>query len=389
MDRCSALTVTGHEDFAFVRSLGNPEKALLNLSMTTATANAAIEAPLKYALENGITEDEIQDIVNFAWSAGHADRATELSRLVARHRGFDLPETSIVKLSDHETLVRDTAPNSTGVPIVLLHALTYDGSMWGAIYPSLSKAARVIMYDIRGFGFARDAPLTTSIDQLADDLNSLLDSLNIVSISQGLSSQAQMSQLFQPVSHANPPQSQADICGISYGGVIAQTFALRHPSSTRSVAVLGSLPKGSPILLDRAATAEAYGMESLVSPTLTRWFSADAIASNPWQVRYGRTCIRRAKVENWAAAWRHMASFDVVDRLAEIKVPVLAVAGAKDVSTPPPLLKLIAERTRGKYVELPEGTHMMNLEQAEEVVEVLTDFRHEVDSKVGGVTGEI
>ncbi|KAJ9611730.1 hypothetical protein H2200_004914 [Cladophialophora chaetospira] len=354
MDRCSTLTVRGHEDFSLVRSLGDPEKALLNLSMTTATADVALEGPLKLALDNGITEDEIQDIVNFAWIAGHADRAKELSRLVAQHRGFERPATSVVKLGDHETLVRDTAPNSTGVPIVLLRALTYDGSMWRTVYPSLSKASRIIMHDIRGFGFARDAPLTTSIDQVADDLKCLLDRLNV---------------------------PRADIYGLSYGGVIAQTFAVRHAPSTRSIAILGSLPKGSRILLDRAVQAETHGMERLVSPTLTRWFSPATIPCNTWQVRYGRTCIRRTKVEHWAAAWRLMATFDIVDRLPEIKVPVLAVAGAKDVSTPPPLLKLIAERTGGKYVELSEGTHMMNIEQAEEVVQVLAEFRREVDNK--------
>lgn len=379
MDRCSPLTVYGHEDFSIIRSLGNPEKSFVNLSMTTATAGAAIEPALLTALENGVTEDEIQDIVNCAWNTGHGDRALELTRLVAQHRGTELPKTSIVKLSDHKTLLIDTAPNGTEVPIVLLHALTYDGSMWRSVYPSLSKASRVIMYDIRGFGFAREAPLTSSIDELTDDLKALLDSLNIVS--------HPAKHIFSMhIGKANHPQPTADVYGISYGGVIAQAFALRHPSYTRSVAILASLPKGSPVLLDRASAAEENGMESLVAPTLTRWFSADYIASNPWQVRYARTCVRRARIGSWATAWRLMAKFDVVDRLAEIKVPVLAVAGEKDPSSPPALLKIIADKTGGKYVEVADGTHILNLEWSEEVSEILLQFRSEVDSKVGSVS---
>ena len=354
MDRCSAITVSGHEDFSSIRSLGNPEKALVNLSMTTLDPHTSLDVIVKDALKQGITEDEIQDIVNFAWAAGHQSRATELSQLVTRHRNYQLPQTSIVKLNDHETLVHDSAPNSTGIPIVLLHALSMDASMWRAISPTLSQNSRVIAYDIRGFGHASAAPPPSSITQVADDLNRLLCQLNI---------------------------PKADIYGISYGGVIAQVFALNHPSLTRSVAILASLPKGIPILLDRATAAEDNGMESLVPATLIRWFSPEIIASNNWAVRYARTCIRRCSVASWATAWRVMADFDVVDRLHEIKVPVLAMAGSKDVSSPPALLKIIAEKTGGKYVEIENGTHLMNMEMPEAVVRVLKDFRNQVDEQ--------
>lgn len=151
MQRCSALTVNGHEDFSNVRSLGNPEKALANLSMTLLTA-MALEPAVKSALDQGITEDEMQDLVNFAWTVGRRDHAAELSRLVSQFRGFTLPKTSVIKLVDHETLVRDTGLGA-GVAIVLLHALSMDASMWRAIYPRLARdsGCRVIMYDIRGF----------------------------------------------------------------------------------------------------------------------------------------------------------------------------------------------------------------------------------------------
>ena len=86
-------------------------------------------------------------------------------------------------------------------------------------------------------------------------------------------------------------------------------------------------------------------MESLVAANLICWFRANFIALNNWAVRYARTCLRRARVESWAAAWRVTASLDVVDRLGEITNLVLAVAGTKDVSSPPALLKIIAEKT--------------------------------------------
>ena len=150
MDRCSALTVEGHEDFSTIRSLGNPEKALVNLCMTTMT-DARLETALEDALDHGITEDEMQDVINFAWTNGFRDRAAQLSKLVTQYRGLALPTTSIIKLSDHETLVWDTNPNGTGVPIVCLHALTMDASMWRAIYPGFAiNGTRVIVRSILG-----------------------------------------------------------------------------------------------------------------------------------------------------------------------------------------------------------------------------------------------
>ena len=92
-------------------------------------------------------------------------------------RGHGLPSTSILKLTDHAIIVRDTG--GLGIPIILLHALSMDGGMYRAVYPSLSRNARVITYDIRGFGYAQDAPLVKDFAQLADDLGTLLDALSI------------------------------------------------------------------------------------------------------------------------------------------------------------------------------------------------------------------
>ena len=97
MDRCSALTARGHEDSSNIRSLGNPEKALLELGIATMTS-VPLNHVLKNAVRDGLTDDEIQDIVSFAWKAGNYDRAVELSKLVAEHRGTNLPETKTVKV---------------------------------------------------------------------------------------------------------------------------------------------------------------------------------------------------------------------------------------------------------------------------------------------------
>ena len=177
------------------------------------------------------------------------------------------------------------------------------------------------MYDLRGFGVAQDAPPVQSARQLADDLATLLDRLSIPA---------------------------ADVYGISYGGAVALQFAVEHPLRVRSVAVLGSVLKGSAALEEHALNAERsdVGTEPEVAPCIAAWFFVEAIARDAWEVRYARACIRRACVKQWAATWRAMAE---------------AVAN-------------------GAYVEMDPGTHMMPLSQSEALVGILLDFRLAVET---------
>ena len=99
-------------------------------------------------------------------------------------------------------------------------------------------------------------------------------------------------------------------------------------------------------------------------------------------VRYARTCVRRIHVAHWAASWRALAAFDVTKELqSSLEVPVLAVGGAQDASTPPAIARLPADLARGglgKYVEIDPGSHIMVMEQADRLVEILLDWRQEI-----------
>ena len=133
-------------------------------------------------------------------------------------------------------------------------------------------------------------------------------------------------------------------------------------------------------MLERATKAEKYGLKSMVPATLMRWLRPENIASNTWAARYARTCIRRARVEQWAAAWKARATFNVAESISEIEVPVLAVGGKQDVSIPLEMVSQAAEGPRrGRYVEIDLVTHMMVMEQPERLVEVLQELRRGVD----------
>ena len=342
-------------------SLGYREWTMVIIAVLVAIGDTTdqLQVYLQGALKHGATEREIIDLINLTAGFTGAPRAVNGIRRIsetlfgARDVHLRNVEETVVRLHDHNTLVRDSQGN--GVPVVLIHALSMDCNMWKDIFPRLASGGRVISYDLRGHGQARAAPLTKDLDHLADDLRELLDIMRV---------------------------DKVDVYGASYGGAVAQYFTLAYPERVRSLTVIASASKGHEILLSRATRAEIDGVESLVGESIIRWFLPETIARDEWMVRYARTCHRRASVEDWAAAWRAMAALDCLDRLGEIQVPVLVLAGTQDLSATPEVMKPTYERCKyGEYKELNPGTHMMVMEQAEAASVELIGFRTRVNAK--------
>ena len=67
--------------------------------------------------------------------------------------------------------------------------------------------------------------------------------------------------------------------------------------------------------------------------------------------------------------------FDVMERLGELAVPILAVAGDKDVMTPPKYSNFMADKVPGtKVVIIPDGTHMAYAEKPDEANQAIEAF---------------
>jgi 3-oxoadipate enol-lactonase len=203
----------------------------------------------------------------------------------------------------------------------------------------------VIAYDLRGHGHAQAAPHPITLERFANDLQALLNALEI---------------------------EQADIAGLSLGGAIAQQFALTYPRSVRSLALVATMAKAFPAMLERAEAAEREGMEAQIATTLMRWFTPQVIALNGWAIRYARERILRARVEDWSASWRALAQLNTFEHLREITQPVQVISGELDQSTPPALMKEIADRLpRASFDVIAGGPHILSLEKPGELARLL------------------
>ena len=101
-----------------------------------------------------------------------------------------------------------------GPDLVMLHGLTGNLAVWHLkMVPSLWDRFRITTYDLRGHGYSEVTPSGYTPDDMATDLNDLLDVLGI---------------------------EQAAFVGHSYGADTALYFALKHPERARAVIAIAS-----------------------------------------------------------------------------------------------------------------------------------------------------
>ena len=302
------------------------------------------------ALRQDITPEELRalcgHIAGYAGFPRALNALTVIDETLTEAGHARPPVLHRIRLADHETTVAQRG--TAGPPVVLAHALGLDRRMWLPVLDALAAGRRVFAYDIRGHGSAASAPVPADMARLGADLIDLLDALDLDTV------------------HA---------VGLSYGGAVVQSAAVRAPGRFASLSLLATTDTPFPAFADRARLAEEEGLVAQVGPTLTRWFTPTALAVNAWGVRYARERVLRDEVADWAGAWRAFTDFPVRDDFASLTMPALVVAGGADVSTPPELMRGIAERLPdATFREVPGAPHMLTLEAPDPVAALLTEF---------------
>lgn len=240
-----------------------------------------------------------------------------------------------------------------GAPwLVLSHSLACSTRMWDPQIEALKGEYRILAYDTRGHG-ASEAPAGAyTLDLLADDLKALLDHLGIAS---------------------------ANYCGLSMGGMIGQTFALKYPGVFTKLALADTTcrypAEAAPVWAERIRTAQSQGMGPLAQPTLERWFTAPFRERNPGVVDVIRKLILATPVAGYVGCSHALPKINLTARLKDIKCPILVIVGADDPGTPVSMAREIHYNAPGsKLVVLPQAAHLANLEQPEGFTQALRAF---------------
>ena len=237
--------------------------------------------------------------------------------------------------------------------VTMSHSLACNISMWDEQAALLvNNGYRVLRFDTRGHGRSAAPAGGYTLDELAEDVHELFATLGI---------------------------TRTHWVGLSMGGMIGETYALQHPDVFESMVLADTTSRRPPgadrMWGERIAIAREHGMEALVESTLARWFTDPYRQSRPDVMARIGADIRNTPVDGYGGCCHAISKVDVLDRLPEIRCPVLIMVGEHDHGTPPDMAREIHRNLPGSsLLVIPSAAHLSNIEQPEIFNRALLEF---------------
>lgn len=260
--------------------------------------------------------------------------------------------TRINGLSVHADL--SVGADTKAPAIVFSNSLGTDFRIWDDVVAALAGRYMILRYDSRGHGLTDTGETPYEIEGLSADLAALMDEFGL---------------------------SDAIVVGLSVGGMIAQGLALSRPDLVRGLVLSNTAHKiGDAASWDqRIETIQADGLSAIAEATMEKWFTpAFRRGDNP-VFELNRNMFLRAPLDGYIATCHALSKADFTQTIGTVKVPTLCIAGSADGSTPPDLVKSLADKIAASRFHVIEGAaHISCVEQPEVYADLL-------DSFIGGI----
>jgi 3-oxoadipate enol-lactonase len=234
--------------------------------------------------------------------------------------------------------------------IAFANSLGTDLRIWDEVAPRLADEYALLRYDMRGHGLSGIGTPPYVVSAHADDLAAL-------------------------IRHVGAPQ--AIVCGVSMGGQVALALHASHRDLVTALVLSDTAHKiGDAAFWNaRIAAIEKGGLESIVDPIMERWFSpAFRRPVNPAYAGY-RAMFCRQPVAGYIGSCAAVRDADLTAAARAVNVPALCIVGEEDGSTPPPLVRSLAELVPGAgYATIRGAGHLPCVEQPEEFTRLVRAF---------------
>ncbi|MFC3629314.1 3-oxoadipate enol-lactonase [Paracoccus angustae] len=243
--------------------------------------------------------------------------------------------------------IRDEGPRD-GRAVLFANSLGTDLRVWDALLPLLPAGLRIVRYDKRGHGLSDATPAPYAMDRLVADAEAVCGGLGLRDVT---------------------------FVGLSIGGLIGQGLAARRPDLVRALVLMDTAAKigTAQMWQDRIDAITAGGVEALADPILERWFTPAFRAANPGFALW-RNMLTRTSVAGYTGCCAAIAGADLTDSTRALRLPVLAMAGDTDGSTPPDLVRATADLCGADFHVIPDAGHIPCVEQPEATARLLADF---------------
>ena len=244
-----------------------------------------------------------------------------------------------------------------GPPILLIHGLLMDRTMFDPQLEALRDRYRLVTPDLRGHGeSSHRAEEFTQWDMMEDHV-ALLDELGI---------------------------ERAVWGGVSQGGFQSLRAALRHPDRVAGLILIDT--QAGPEDETRRPMYEAFAEvvatdgwnEHILQNSCISMFgtSAPEDLKRQWMDRWERQETNDARQLLWSVTKRE----DITDRLGEIEHPAIVIHGEEDAAIDMERAERLADGLPNlvEFVKVPEAGHSSTVERPEPVTEAIERFLQKV-----------
>ena len=287
------------------------------------------------------------------------DHPHHMDRIVISH---DLENTcaTIPAMTRREItpeLSLDTVDQGEGLLVILIAGGMMDMDQWAPVADALSDSYRVVRYDQRGIGESDQPTEGYTVDQFAEDAVSLIKTLD-----------------------AGP----AVLIGNSLGGTVAMGAAFTAPELVRGIVTCASSagptgPPTPPETMQHMMRGAQLPVPQAAAAMMDILFATDFIDEHPDML--DEAVEKRSKGAPMIATLGPLQSvltFDPIERLKSLDIPMLVLHGEEDVLVLPDHAQLLADAAGAEAKLIPNAGHALVVEQSDAVAQAVTTFLSEL-----------
>ncbi|MEN4920548.1 alpha/beta fold hydrolase [Achromobacter spanius] len=241
-----------------------------------------------------------------------------------------------------------------GEPLVLLHGVGLDHTLWDDLTPLLEPDFDVLRYDLLGHGAAPALHGTARIEDFIAQLDDELDRAG---------------------------WRNANVLGYSMGGLIAGAYAAARPERVARLVLLSTVFRRTDdeaaAVRARLASAATQDAQAAAQVSLARWFTPEFQARRPDRVaRIGQRLLDNDRA-SFLAAYTLFAHGDPILAQAapDIACPALVMTGEHDVGSNPRMTRELARALPSACARVATAQrHMLPVEEPATVAAALRSF---------------
>jgi 3-oxoadipate enol-lactonase len=242
----------------------------------------------------------------------------------------------------------------SGPVLVFVHSFLCDGELFRSQVEFLQNRYRIINVDIRGHGRSRADESLFSMDDLVQDVLTVLDAEDV---------------------------KEAIWVGMSIGGFVAMRAAVYQPSRVLGLVLIGTEAGSQSFtkkILDVAlkTSLRLLGPKVVVPFLMPTFLGETTRKNNPALVDEYGLIFRRMRVGSICAIIHCVTGReDLTQNLSKIKAPTLVIVGEEDVPMPVSIAKAMAKRiSRAELAVIAGAGHLCTVEKPEAVNQALARF---------------